>query len=120
MANATDYQRLRDDIGATVDSLSDEDADAIFVEAGETYSDAASLLASTRVIALRRLLASSAKMTSYTQNNSREELSDVFKHLTQLLAYWRGELDTATRATGSTARFGKPTRIPRRIKEYPG
>lgn len=122
MATATDYQRLRADIGADVTSLPDPDAEAIFVEAGERYADAGGLTAATRVIAIRRLLASSAKLTSYRQNASSENLSDVFKHLRELREFWQGELDGAVKAASAsgTARFGRPGRIPSRIKEYPG
>ncbi len=121
MATALDYARLRADIGANETSLPDLEAEALFVEAGESYSGAG-LTATTRVLALRRLLASSAKLASYTQNASREELSDIFKHLQQLLAYWEGKQADADHAASSSgaARFGKTGRIPSRVKEYPG
>lgn len=128
MATATEQQRLRLDLGLAADdttTLPNDEADAIFVEAGESYTDGASIKASTRIIAIQRLLASSAKMTSYRQNNSSEDASDVFKHLKQLLDYWRGNLATAIADDelanrGSVARFGKTTRRPARIKEHPG
>ncbi len=122
MATMTDYARLRSDVGADSTSLPDVDAEAIFVEAGESYTDTASLTAATRVIAIRRLLASSAKLTTYQQNASMERLSDVFTHLEKLLGYWEGTRDGAIKAAGAngSARFGRPGRLPRRIREYPG
>ncbi len=121
MATALQRSRLRDDIGADSTTLDDTEADAIYVEAGERYTDANSIKAATRVIAIRRLLASSAKLTSYRQNNSSENASDVFTHLRALLEMWQGELDDAV-TTGSAvgaARFGSLRRKPKAIREYP-
>lgn len=121
MATATERSRLRDDIGANSTTLGDSEADDIYTEAGETYTDTASLYAYARVIAIRRLLASSAKLTSYRQNESQESASDVFKHLKELLSYWQDELTGAVAlASGGRARFGKTQYKPQRIKEYPG
>lgn len=124
MATATERSRLRLDLGLAADdttSLPDATIDDIFVEAGESYTDGASLLASTRVIALRRLRAQSASAVDYTQNNTTEKASQRFAHLTKLLDEWQKQLDTAVAgARGSSARFGRTTRKPARIKEYPG
>lgn len=128
MATLLEQQRLRLDLGLTADdttTMSDAEVDAIYVEAGEAYTGTASIKAATRIIAIQRLLASSAKMTSYTQNNSSEDASDVFKHLMQLLGYWRGVLadaivDEELANRPSAARFGRTTRRPARIKEHPG
>lgn len=121
MSTALQRSRLRDDIGADSTTLPDAEADAIYVEAGESYSVTASIDAAARVIAIRRLLASSAKLTTYRQNNSSENASDIFSHLQGLLALWQGELDKAI-AGGSTvgsARFGGMRRKPKVIREYP-
>lgn len=124
MATETEQQRLRMDVGlAATDttSLSNETIDAIFVEAGESYTDAASLVAATRVITLRRLRAQAASAVDYTQNNSTEKASQRFAHLTALLNEWQEKLDEAVAgARSSTARFGRTTRRPARIKEFPG
>ncbi|MCL4863386.1 MAG: hypothetical protein KJZ93_28540 [Caldilineaceae bacterium] len=85
------------------------------------HTDLAAQTAATRVIAIRRLLASSAKLTDYTQNESQEKLSQVFKHLKELLAFWQEELVAAIGASaGSAARFGRTRAIPARVREYPG
>ncbi len=52
MATETERSRLRADIGANVTSLPDAEADAIFTEAEELYTDASSITAYTRVLAL--------------------------------------------------------------------
>jgi hypothetical protein len=121
MATAAERSRLRDDIGADSTTLSDAEADEIFIESGEVYTDANSLIAYTRVIAIRRLLASSAKLVSYRQNETQESASDVFKHLKDLLKLWQDETIVAVNlAAGSVARFGKTKYQPTRIREYPG
>lgn len=124
MASATDYQRLRSDIDASEAALSDVEAALIFAEAGESYTDAATIKAETRVIALQRFLASSAKLTTYRQNASSENVSDVFKHLKDLLKLWEERRDkavaSASLAAGSGARFGRTTRKPARVRELPG
>jgi hypothetical protein len=114
--------RLRRDIGGDATSLPDGDIDDIFDEAAERYTDAASIVAYTRVLAIQGLLASSAKLTSYRQNESQESLSDVFKHVGGLLKVWEGKTDDAVAAasTSGAARFGSVRRKPARIREYPG
>lgn len=121
MATPVDYARLRRDIGADATSLPDAEAEALFVEAAETYTDVASVTALTRILALQGLLANSSRLTTYQQNASMERLSDVFSHLEKLLGYWQEQLDGAVKTASGTgaARFGRPGRIPSRIKEYP-
>jgi hypothetical protein len=123
LATETERQRLRLDLGfAATDttSLSDPTADAIFEEAGEIYTDAASLLAATRVIAIRRLRAQAASSVDHQQNNSSEKSSQRFAHLTTLLNEWQGKLDEAViDGRGSGVKSGRTTRKPARIKEYP-
>lgn len=122
MATETQRTRLRRDIGATVTSLSDDDADDIYTEAGEEYTDADSIKAYTRVLAIQGLLASSAKLADYTQNQSAEKQSQVFDHLMKLLALWEKKLSMATAAASpnGAARFGGMRRKPKKIKEFPG
>ncbi len=120
MTTATDRARLRRDVGADVTSLPDADADALFVEAAETYSDTTTATAYTRVLAIQGLLASSAKLTSYRQNQSSEEASDVFEHLSRLLELWEEKTADGVMASGNGAmRFGRTGKKPTRIKEYP-
>ena len=112
--------RLRRDIGASEAALSDEDAADLLEEAGETYSDTATAAAYTRVLALQGILASSAKLTTYKQNESTENLSDVFRHLKELLKLWEDKTTDAVAAGGSgAARFGSVRRKPATVREYP-
>lgn len=122
MATETQRTRLRSDIGATITSLPDDAADDIFTEAEEMYTDATSITAYTRVLAIRRMMANAAKLTDYTQNESQEKQSQVFAQLKQLLAFWQSELDTAVAAASTigAARFGGLRRKPKMVKEYPG
>jgi hypothetical protein len=119
MATKLERERLRKDIGADENSLTNTDADEIFTEAGEEYTAAGQIKAAARVIAIQRLLASSAKMASYKQNQSSENLSDIFGHLESLLAYWDGQISKATSSGQSSANFGRTRVIPRRIVEFP-
>lgn len=116
----TAAERLRRDLGASVAALSDGDAADLLEEAGEKYSDADTAYAYARVLGLQGLLSSSARLTSYKQNESTESLSDIFKHLKELLKVWEDKTTDAIAATGSgAARFGSVRRKPARIKEYP-
>ena len=121
MSTAT--ERLRLDLGLAADdttTLPDLEATDIFSEAGETYTDAASIKASSRVIALYRLMAQAATVTNYTQNASREESGTIFANYARLLALWQGHLaDAVISANGGAARFGSMRQKPARVKEYP-
>lgn len=120
MATDAERARLRRDVGANEDSLPDYDADDIFVEAAEVYSNATTAAAYARVLAIQGLLASSARLVSYRQNQSSEDASDVFEHLSRLLKLWQDETAEAQKLAGSGAmRFGRTGKKPTRIREYP-
>lgn len=124
MATELQQQRLRLDMGLDRDddeSLTSDDIDLIFDEAGETYTDAASIHAAARVIALDRLLMQAANEVDYTQNNSSEKASQRYTQLSRERAKWQARLNDAKRAAGGgAARFGRTTKRPARIREYPG
>lgn len=122
MATATQRERLRADIGADETSLPDADADDIYTEAGERYTDADSIDAYARVVAIRRLMASAARETDYTAGESSEKASQVFAQLRALLPVWEAALNDAvlSASTSGAARFGGMRRKPKRIREYPG
>jgi hypothetical protein len=120
MATAAQRDRLRRDVDASETVLPDGLADDLFDEAGESYTDAASITAYTRIIFLQSLLASAAKMNDYRQNETEEKAGQIFAKVEKLLELWRGVLvDTVAGASGSAARFGKTKYIPARIREYP-
>lgn len=114
--------RLRRDTGTDETSLPDSDVQDVFDEAGESYTDAATIAAYTRVLTIQGLLSSSAKLATYRQNESTENLSDIFKHLKDLLKVWEDKTTDAITAasTSGAARFGGVRRQPARVREYPG
>lgn len=124
MATETEQIRLRLDLGLEADdedSLSNDEIDAIFVEAGESYTDAASIKAYTRILAIERLLMQAASSVDYTQNNTTEKASQRSTQLERRLAKWEKKLAEAVDAARtSAARFGRTKRKPARIYEYPG
>lgn len=124
MATLVEQQRLRLDLGLQPDdllTLPDEWIDDIFDEAGETYTDTASIKAATRIIAIDRLLIQAASDVDYTQNNTTEKSSQRHAMLTKEREKWQMRLDEAIDAgRSSAARFGRTKRKPARIYEYPG
>lgn len=124
MAETTDYQRLRLDLGLDLYdqvALSDAMAALIFDEVEEGYTDATSIKAASRVLAINRLMMQAASDVDYTQNNTQEKASQRYAHLAKELEKWQKKLDDAVAGAGSgVARFGRPKRLPARIKEHPG
>ena len=117
----TQRTRLRRDTGTDSASLPDLEIDDIYTEAGEQYTDSVVIDAYARVVVFRQLLAQAAARTSYKQNQSQEELSDLFKHYQGMLKYWEDQLAEAVAAASvsGAARPGKTKRVPSRLKEYP-
>lgn len=121
----TQIDRLRRDVGGDETSLPDETVQDIFDEAEEAYTDSASALAQTRILALQGLLASAAKVTTYKQNETTENRSDLFNHLKDLLTLWQKRLDDAIADADAASldggvRFGRVHRKPAKAREYPG
>jgi hypothetical protein len=80
------YNRLRRDVGASEDVLTDPLAEEYFEEAQEVYpNDTAKMIAYARVIALKGIRASAAMLGKYAQNQSEEDLTKVFDNLSELL-----------------------------------
>lgn len=80
------YNRLRRDVGASEDVLTDALAEEYFEEALEKYpNDTAKMIAQARVIALKGIRASAALLGKYAQNQSEEDLTKVFDNLSELL-----------------------------------
>jgi hypothetical protein len=85
-ASVLQYNRLRRDVGASSDVLTDAIAEDYFVEAQEKYpNDQAKMIAYARVIALRGIRASAALLGKYAQNQSEEDLTKVFTNLGDML-----------------------------------
>ncbi len=99
----------------TPPAFSDAEINALWDIALLTYSSAAQLSAQTRIYLLDGLLADSAKRVTYEQNQSKEQLSDVFKNLLNLRKIAVADLGEATSAAVSpvmlaTTRRARPTR----------
>lgn len=121
VATQAQADRLRADTGTNTASLPDASVDAIWTEAGESYTDNGSLTAYTRVIVLRRILAGAIAMNDYKQNESEEKAGQVFGKVQKALDLWQGILTEAITSSGNgAARFGKTQYKPLRVKEYPG
>jgi hypothetical protein len=113
---------FREDIGDIgTPPVFDEDAvQRIYDRARAVYTDTNTAEAHMRVLGIQQLLADSAKRVSYKQNQSTENLSDVFKHLKQLLDIWRGIRDDAAAAvSGGGAAFMTLRKKPTRKKDVP-
>lgn len=87
MPTAADRTRFRRKVGdnGTPQAFTDDEIDDIFAEAGDAYDDDSLIMAEACVLGIEALLADSAKLTSYKQGQSSESLSDIFKHLKELL-----------------------------------
>ena len=86
IGNELEYNRLRRDVGADISVFDDTYAELLFEESTEFYpNDTAKMKAYTRVLALRGIRASSAMLGKYAQNQSEEDLTEVFKNLTIML-----------------------------------
>lgn len=119
-----DYQELRDHTGRTEETLTDAEADAVFVRAATIYA-AAGVYAGARVLLLLKDWQEASNQADYTQNEESEKLSQIADAKKALLLYWEGrvtaDIANDTLLNGSSAvRSARSTRKPARIKEYPG
>lgn len=122
---AADYQELRDNTGRTTETLTDEQAQAVFDRAATLYLPAG-VYAGARVLLLRTDWQKAAEQAiKYTQNEESEDLTAVAEAKRKLLLYWEGRvtIDIASDKVNnrpSAARFGRTSRKPARVREYPG
>ncbi len=115
MATEMQRERLRNDLDADDDALTDAEIDDAFERASVTYGDNADAVeAAARIMTIQQLLAGAAKRADYTQNQSSEQRSQVFEQLIKLRAIYQAELQAAL----GTAQWGR-LRVPKRIEEYP-
>lgn len=95
---AEELQDFRDDIADVNGVFSDVEIQRLYTRAGESYNKAV-------VRAIDQLIANSAKLSDYTQNQSQEKRSQVFDHLLKLRSIWQG------RAEDDDARLKRTARI---------
>ncbi len=113
---------FREDIGdvGSPPIFDDTAINRIYDRAMAAYSDTATYEAEMRVLGIRQLLADAAKRVSYKQNQSSENMSDVFKHLKQLLELWQAIRDDAASASsGGGAAWASLKKKPARSYEVP-
>jgi len=116
MATEIQRERLRGDLDADDQALTDAEIDDAFARASDQYADNTfAVEASARVIAIGQLLAGASKRADYSQNESAEKRSQVFDHLMRLRAIYESDLQDAL----GSAQFGGLRRRPTRIEEYP-
>lgn len=117
MATTIERERLRADLDADEDVLTDAEIDDAFARATAHYGDnAAAITAGARVIAIQQLLAGAAKRADVTQNQSGERHAQVFDHLLRLRAIYEADVRAAL---DSATQWGGLRRKPTRIEEYP-
>lgn len=110
-------ERLRADLDANADALTDAEIDDAFARADAEYpGNTAAIEAGARIVAIQQLISGAAKRVDSRQNASSEQASQLFNHLLQLRLIYVGQLKVAL---GAAAQWGKLRRKPRRIEEYP-
>ena len=117
MATEIQRERLRGDLDADDDALTDAEIDDAFARAVEQQGDNSfAVEAAARVIVIQQLIAGASKRADYAQNESSERRSQVFDHLLRLRAIYEGDLKAALE---SAVQFGGLRRAPARSEEYP-
>lgn len=117
MATEIQRERLRGDLDADNDALTDAEIDDAFARAEARYgANAEAVEAAARVVTIQQLLAGAAKRTDSRQNASSERRSQVFEHLMRLRAVYEADLQTAL---STVAQWGGLRRKPTRVEEYP-
>lgn len=120
-----DYPSLRSNTGHSEASLPNTACAPLYTRAEALYGEGSPIVyPATRELAILDLLGSAAKMHDYVQNNSREGAAQIFKNLQAMLDVWgkrraEAEDEVAAAAMGGAAHFGRPTKKPARLAEYP-
>lgn len=121
-ATAQQVSDLRNDIGDNgATPVFDQTAiDRLLARAEAYSSDTTVIEAQMRVLAIRQMLGDAAKLWNYKQNQSTDNMSDVFNHLKDLLALWSGIRDDAVTAnSGGGAVWASMKKKPSRTYEVP-
>lgn len=125
MSTPEEARQLRRAVGFAPDdtvAMSQAEADALYADALAWYPGSASPLASTAIIYFEGLLANTAKMYRYRQNQTENFAGDVFEHVKYLIEYWQKKLlaaEVILAGEDGSVRSGRTMQIPTRWKEYP-
>lgn len=79
--DADELTDIRGDIGDTNNAFSDAELQRLHVRSGGVYPQ-------TVLLAIDQLLANAAKFSDYTQNETQERKSQVFKNLLDMRDIW--------------------------------
>lgn len=113
MATEEEARRTRRRLGYLPDddvSLSQEEVDLLFEDASVRYTNASSIEVYAAIVYLEGLFTSSAKMTTYRKNHTEIKASDLFNHIKELIAYYKGdlqELELSSAGADGAVRSGK-------------
>ena len=112
MATLTSTQRtdMQADLGIGTDEavFTNDELDRLYTRADSDYNEAVYL-------AWRQLLADAAKFSDYTAGQTREEKSQVYEHIKDMVTFWKGEFTTAS----NQVRIVGINEIPPRWKDEP-
>lgn len=110
-------ERLRADLDADQNALTDAEIDDAFARAEAEYeANAAAIEAGARIVAIQQLISAAAKRVDSRENASSEQASQLFNHLLQLRLIYVSQLKLAL---GAGVKWGGLRRKPRRVEEYP-
>lgn len=118
----TDAQRdaVRYDLSASSSVMPDTEIDLLYDRSTALYSgNDEAIEAKVRLLAIRAILISAAKMVDYTQNQSSEKLGQVFDHLYKIRTIFADDLLIALSDAGVSVNYGGLRRKPSRIIESP-
>lgn len=105
---------------ATPPAFSDAEINLLWDVAAEIYSANSQILIQTKIYMFDGLLADAAKRVNYKQNQSSENLSDIFKHLLELRKLALADLESATNGVVSPVQLATTRRArPTRAKDVP-
>lgn len=113
MASPEQAKAFRRRIGFAPDNVTDmpqEDVDEMFDQALEENPETPNQSISAVIIYLEGLFVNSAKLASFKKNNTTKNVSDIFEHIKDMLAYYKGALEEAQLAVdgvNGSVRSGK-------------
>jgi len=112
MAELTSTQRadMQADLGIAADEavFTNDELDRLYTRADADYNKAVYL-------AWRQLLADASKFSDYTAGQTREQKSQIYEHVKEMVAFWKSESTTAT----NQVRVLGLNEIPPRWKDEP-
>jgi len=122
----TEISRLRRQLALNETQLPDDEIQALYTEAEELYPLAtysrAVIFAAVRLQGAKDLLAEVAQRVTYSQNQSREQLSDLTKNVKELVRLYTDELAELLNTENPAlppARWGWTKTTPSVKLEYP-